>query len=475
MSTPDETRSDPRTTVALSLISHTNVGKTTLARTLLRRDVGQILDQAHVTDVSEAHELVATDDARLLLWDTPGLGDSARLLQRLSAQDNPIGWLLHEVWDRARDRAMYSSREAVRNIQQDADVVLYLVNASESPLDAGYVQPEMRILDWIGKPVIVLLNQTGVAEPGVDAWRRALADHGVVREVLVLDAFTRCWVEEGVLLETVARRLPEDKRAAMASLVEAWQALHRATFEACVARMADYVAGAAADAESLSGRGLSRAEKSHAMAALARRLQESTRALVDALVQAHGLSGRSAEVFAARMEQFEVPGEGPVRAETGAVLGGLVSGFLGGLSADAAAGGVSFGGFSVAGAVLGALGGAGLVKGYERVRAGKHPRVRFSERFLVELVRMTMLRYLAVAHHGRGRGEWTERTPPDRWRILVDGVVSGRRERLERLVADMRASPPRSRDALHAWLREALADVLATAYPEGARGLGWRT
>jgi len=37
------------TDVTLSLISHTNVGKTTLARTLLRRDVGQVLDQPHVT------------------------------------------------------------------------------------------------------------------------------------------------------------------------------------------------------------------------------------------------------------------------------------------------------------------------------------------------------------------------------------------------------------------------------------------
>ena len=32
--------------VSLSLISHTNVGKTTLARTLLRRDVGEVRDFA---------------------------------------------------------------------------------------------------------------------------------------------------------------------------------------------------------------------------------------------------------------------------------------------------------------------------------------------------------------------------------------------------------------------------------------------
>ena len=36
-------------TIALSLISHTNAGKTTLARTLVGRDVGEVRDEQHVT------------------------------------------------------------------------------------------------------------------------------------------------------------------------------------------------------------------------------------------------------------------------------------------------------------------------------------------------------------------------------------------------------------------------------------------
>ena len=51
--------------ITLSLISHTNVGKTTLLRTLLRRDVGEVLDREHVTDHSEAHTLIETGAARL--------------------------------------------------------------------------------------------------------------------------------------------------------------------------------------------------------------------------------------------------------------------------------------------------------------------------------------------------------------------------------------------------------------------------
>ena len=37
-------------TINLSIVSHTNIGKTTLARTLLNRDIGEIADRAHVTE-----------------------------------------------------------------------------------------------------------------------------------------------------------------------------------------------------------------------------------------------------------------------------------------------------------------------------------------------------------------------------------------------------------------------------------------
>jgi GTPase Era involved in 16S rRNA processing len=148
--------------ITLSLISHTNVGKTTLARTLLRRDVGSVVDKPHVTDANESHVLLATPDgAELRLWDTPGFGDSARLLKQLKKLPQPTAWLMDQVWDRFDDRALWCSQQAVRNVAAEADVILYLVNSAESPDEAGYVKIEMEILQWLSKPVVVLLNQTG--------------------------------------------------------------------------------------------------------------------------------------------------------------------------------------------------------------------------------------------------------------------------------------------------------------------------
>ena len=95
----------------------------------------------------------------------PGFGDSARLARRLAQQSNPVGWFLSQVWDRFRDRAFFLSQRLVRNVREQADVVLYLVNAAEAPEQAGYLAPELAILEWIGKPVIVVINQTGRPRP----------------------------------------------------------------------------------------------------------------------------------------------------------------------------------------------------------------------------------------------------------------------------------------------------------------------
>ena len=56
--------SDPGATIALSLISHTNAGKTTLARTLLARDVGEVRDAPHVTTEATAYPLIETRPRR---------------------------------------------------------------------------------------------------------------------------------------------------------------------------------------------------------------------------------------------------------------------------------------------------------------------------------------------------------------------------------------------------------------------------
>ena len=264
----DDSPSMDNAPVALSLISHTNVGKTTLARTLLRRDVGDVRDAAHVTETSDVHLLIDTPQGdRLLLWDTPGFGDSARLLARLRQSGNPLGWLLTQVWDRYVDRPFFSSQQAVRNVREEADLVLYLVNAGEDPAAAGYVDAEMQILGWIGKPVLVLLNQLGPPRPAtveaadVSRWSAHLAGHAFVRDTIAFDAFARCWVQEHELLERIEAALPAERRDAFARLAGAWRARNRGTFELSMQALARQLAVTATDSAVVSAQGATEAAR----------------------------------------------------------------------------------------------------------------------------------------------------------------------------------------------------------------------
>jgi Domain of unknown function (DUF3482)/50S ribosome-binding GTPase len=477
-------------TIDLSLISHTNVGKTTLARTLLAQNIGEVADAPHVTADAEAHMMIGTAEGDALrLWDTPGFGDSARLARRLKLSGNPIGWFLSQVWDRWRDRPLWSSQQAVRNVREHADVVLYLVSTVEDPGDAGYVAPEMQILEWIGKPALVLLNQAGAPRPRAveqaetDRWRAHVARHAVVRDVLALDAFARCWVQEMVLLRAVEAVLPEAKRPAFERLAAAWQARRMDEFDASMDALGGQLARAACDREAIVEQGV-RAQlrelgaalgigrdgeasaKERAMTRLAERLDGDVRATTDRLIGIHRLEGRAAaEVLARLAGDFATAS----RASEGkaAMLGGLVSGALSGLAADLAAGGLTFGAGLLTGGLVGALGAAGLARGYNLVRGTSETSVRWSDEFLDGFFASALLRYLAVAHYGRGRGQWTQSEHPPFWHAEVAAVVTARRAALAAIWAERAGECDTTK--LAAVLRDEIAgaalELLERLYP----------
>jgi hypothetical protein len=510
--------------IALSLVSHTNAGKTTLARTLLGRDVGTVRDAPHVTDFADVYEMLRTAHGeRLLLWDTPGFGDSLRLARRLHQSAQPIGWLLSAVWDRLRDRPFWASQQAVRNVRDEADVVLYLVNASESPAAATYVAPEMEVLGWIGKPVIVLLNQLG--PPGdaqaeaadLQRWRQHLAGQLLVRAVLPLDAFARCWVQEGVLLQALAQALPPPQRPLMQRLQQAWRrqrllvlAQSSEVLAASLARGATHRI-ALPDAGGLGGRlrraggalvqgvgqalqslgasapeGPSRASGPAETAAreLAQRWDQDVRDSTRALMGLHGLQGQAqGEV----LEMLGTQTDLKLRLDEGqaALWGSVVTGALAGLKADVLAGGMTLGGGLLAGGLLGALGGAGVAKGVNKVRGTEQSWARWNTETLGQMLQASLLRYLAVAHFGRGRGDWKPSRVPPRWEQAVQQALAAQGAALQAVWALREGGGPEplpgaaadgSAPALQAGLEVALqpviqhllSEVLRSLYPQAA-------
>jgi hypothetical protein len=152
------------------------------------------------------------------------------------------------------------------------------------------------------------------------------------------------------------------------------------------------------------------------------------------------------------------------------MLGGVVSGALGGLAADLSAGGITLGAGMLLGGVLGALGAGGAAQAYNIMRGADAGRARWSTSFLSQRPAAALLRYLAVAHYGRGRGDWVESEYPPHWRTLVERVVQKRRERFDAAWAS--AAEGADTGAIEGELRPLMAEcareTLVALYPEAA-------
>lgn len=437
---------DKPATIQLALISHTNNGKTTLARTLIGMDVGEVRDAAHVTIFAESHTLLESTQGDILqLWDTPGFGDSVRLLKRLGLSGNPLGWFLREVVDRHRDRPFWLSQQALRAARDSADVVLYLVNSAESPEDAGYLPAEMQILAWLGKPVLVLLNQMGPPRPAAqeqaeqDRWRDFLRQYPVVADVLALDAFARCWVHERVFYEAVAKQLKQPLQAPYARLLAVWEHNNTQRFEQAMHLLAGQLVMAARDSEAVEpesrsmlksalkvvgiGKDGEQQRQDRAMAALVARLNQQTMKMTGSLLLLHKLDPIEAVKINARVrDNFTV--RAPIDRAQAGLLGAMISGAATGLSADLMTGGLSLGGGALLGGVVGALTFAGAAWGFNSSTERKKSTMQFTDAFLRTLVVAGVLRYLAVAHFGRGRGDFVEGESPAFWQNEVEQQVT---------------------------------------------------
>jgi hypothetical protein len=417
--------------LTLSLMSHTNVGKTTLMRTLLGEDVGEVLDRAHVTLEVSAHTLLqGPEGQRLVLCDTPGFGDSARLLKRLREHEDPLGWIKTESFDSQEQRALFCDREALSSLPSTSDVLLYLVNASESPQDRGYVDLELEILSLLELPVLILLNQTGAMRTlelmrDVHRWEEATARWPAVRGVLGLDAFTRCWVQEGRLFECVRDALPEDRRPLAESLLSLWREEHLDTLRKTTDLFAAELVRAAADSEPIIT-GAWGSDKQQAARALGERMEAGTLRVVDSMIVLHGLDGRSHQDFKADQIDFKAYNE-QVAPKRWGILGGAGSGLLTGLGADLAAGGLSFGTGALLGALLGGTGGLFAARGYNSFRAGVTPCMGWSPEVLDRDLNFLLQKFLAVAHFGRGRGAWREASISAHWRDAVSAALADRK------------------------------------------------
>ncbi|KAB7619676.1 DUF3482 domain-containing protein [Alkalilimnicola sp. S0819] len=210
--------------VDLAVVGHTNVGKTSLLRTLTRNErFGQVSARASTTRHVEAAGLQVDGETLLRLHDTPGLEDAMALLDYLdqlkAPGERPDGpaWL-RRFLDGPEARGRFEQEAKVIRQLLASDAGLYVIDARE-PLLPKYLD-ELEVLALCGKPIFALLNFVAAPEADARAWREGLARRGLHASLSFdsvtppLDGEQRLYQSLALMLEHAApqlRRLARDR------------------------------------------------------------------------------------------------------------------------------------------------------------------------------------------------------------------------------------------------------------------------
>ncbi len=399
-------------TLNIGLASHTNVGKTSLARTLLKRDVGLVKDAEHVTRTRACYFLINQPNIRVRLWDTPGFGE-----------------LNTPLYDSQRSASssleVRLEREAYEALGEEADVILYLVAAWPTEREITQVSRELQFLSQHRKPMILIINRINEGEehshPSSEPrskreescrqWRHILGelfDRGVVSDICVLDAFDRPINDERTLYQVIHNVTSSSLSPLTAAALEEWERGHALLVERLSSCLQHTLLQLLRIEEQMGAKG--KKAKEEAVSKLNQRAEEQLDQALNRLLDLFGLVGSMrADVSEAALKITFLKADHKEKRKWGAIWGGAITGLTSGVIADVMAGGLSLGGGMIVGAIMGAIGGAGLVEGYEYLSDGEE-RVCLSVESITELGRKLLLFTLDASAHGRARGEFQSQT-----------------------------------------------------------------
>ena len=218
----------------VAVVGHTNTGKTSLVRTLLRDEsFGEIADAAGTTRSVERTGIYAADTEVLSLYDTPGLEDSSALLQALdrfstTLPDASPNELLREFVAQSGEDTEFEQENKVLLQTLGSDVLLYIIDVREPLL--GKYRDEVSILSKCGKPIIPVFNFIAGHNEALVRWREQMAEFNL-HAALEFDTVAYDFEAEKRLYQKLQSML-ESHYDALQSLIDyrqdVWQNMSRA-------------------------------------------------------------------------------------------------------------------------------------------------------------------------------------------------------------------------------------------------------
>ncbi|MBA1188300.1 GTPase/DUF3482 domain-containing protein [Pseudomonas entomophila] len=340
----------------LAVVGHTNVGKTSLLRTLTR-DVGfgEVSHRPSTTRHVEGARLSVDGEALMELYDTPGLEDAIALLDYLERLDRPGERLdgpsrVERFLDGSEARQRFEQEAKVLRQLLASDAGLYVIDARE-PVLAKY-RDELEVLANCGKPLLPVLNFVASPTHREPQWREALARlglHALVRFDSVAppeDGERRLYESLALLLESARpalQRLIDDHQAQRIARQQAGKRLIAELLLDCAACRRSVVAEPAAEATAIE--------------ALRQAVRQREQHCVEALLRLYAFRREDATAHDLPLLDGRW-GDDLFNPETLRVLGvrvggGVAAGAAAGAGVDLLLGGLTLGAAALAGAVAG--------------------------------------------------------------------------------------------------------------------------
>ncbi len=388
----------------ITVVGHTNTGKTSLIRTLTRDiEFGEVSDRPAVTREVSGITLNVEDQSAIELFDTPGLEDSISLLNSLENlqgdRHTPRVDLIEQFLSQADAENHFPQESKVVRQVLASDVVLYVVDVRERIL--GKHRDELDILSWCAKPVLPVLNFTAADDAQTASWREQLpriAMHAIVE----FDTVVYAHQDELHLYEKL-RTMLDSHRETIDALIKLRSSQRSQLIQASCYEIAELLIDSAALALAVTMNGETNTRQAvNRMHNIVRRREQNC---VSNLLQLHRFRDDDYATTELPIEDGrwgldlfnpQAMKQVGLHAGSAAATGALV-----GVTLDIMLGGLSLGTGTAAGAAIGALWGLGETHGkrfIDRLRGRRELRCNDATLRLLELRQIMLLK--ALLHRG---------------------------------------------------------------------------
>ncbi|BAZ40926.1 GTPase Era [Calothrix sp. NIES-4101] len=198
-------------TINIAIAGHTNTGKTSLIRTLMKSPIGEVGDCANVTKKGEAYYF---ESLQATFIDTPGFQYAPIVMMCLDAKKENPEFKISEKWE---SKINYD-RDAIAALE-DSDVVIYVASLSVVPDDS--YQEEISIIRHKSTKIVGVINQykkqleatnKDIVDGRVHQWESFFREQSI-EQIVVFDAHWDNPIKVNQLYKSIFEILNDEQKS----------------------------------------------------------------------------------------------------------------------------------------------------------------------------------------------------------------------------------------------------------------------